>query len=102
MKTTIINGRTFEVHTKDALVLLGMAQETSKNISLYHAYDRYSYAKERIYDDWKEWAQGVDGLQNFDVCSHSSNFFSLSGIIDGEPLTVIKITPSHNYLYIPR
>lgn len=100
-RTIIINGIPFEVirsrHTRDRINKFIQAPRKT----LYDAYDKPSKAKIEIYEDWRSWYCNSDDVYGLSVISYSTQTFTLGAIYcDDEIDGYIKITKSHNYLYI--
>lgn len=60
--------------------------------TIWDAYEKPSYNKERIYNDWKEW---LNEYKDFRIVSHNCNFFSIAVVTD---TYILYITKSHNYM----
>lgn len=104
MKTLTINGQTFEVINKRDKQLMkqrvGYIVEHFEGETIYTAYTNPSSTKVRIYESWREWSAGVEGLHCFEVSGHNSMTFSLHGIYQPswEETYIVEITPAHNRL----
>lgn len=70
---------------------------------LYDCYNKPSYAKQNIYECWKNWYYDNFDYENrvgiITVHSYNSNIFTLTmGIIYNGKQYHLYITPSHNYI----
>ena len=65
--------------------------------TLNQVYDRYSNEKERAYNDAWQMYCNDDGAESFSICSHCSNFFTISWIKKG---AVIFLTHRTEYVVI--
>lgn len=94
-------GETFEVHTSrmhPVAPITGCDRD-----EIFEAYGRPSQRKVNIWRYWCNWCEEMNknGYKcGIEICSHSSNFFSISGYIRTEDETWdIYITYAHNRLY---
>ena len=66
--------------------------------TLQDCYKKPSVKKQKIYNDWKKWAEEND-VMSFGVSGYNSYVFSLNGIIVYEMIKYyIYITPTRNTL----
>ena len=70
---------------------------------LYDCYNKPSYAKQNIYEWWKNWYYDnfdyENRIGNLTVHSYNCNMFTLTmGIIYNGKQYHLYITPSHNYI----
>ena len=69
---------------------------------LDEVYGRYSSAKEQVYDEWNEFYNEMNDVDNcsFIISSHTCCFFTLQMVIYDEEekqYWFLYITPAHNY-----
>lgn len=101
MKTIEIKGIIFELQKPIIL-------ENNENMSylgtrLEDCYNKPSYRKQAIYEDWENWYYQFDyedRLGAFTVYSYNTTMFTLTMAIryNGKEYH-LYITPSHNYIY---
>lgn len=92
----IINGRSFELDTKNAGVNPNMIIR-----GIHDVYGRPSDTKISIFESWARWFIGNDGTVT--VRSYNCMFFTLHGVVrDAETGNWYEcdITPSHNYCWL--
>lgn len=97
-KTIKLKGITFEVQKK---TIYGRQYYSGRN--LYDCYNKPSYAKQNIYNWWKNWYYNNFDYENrvgiLTVHSSNSMIFTLTmGIIYNDKQYHLYITPSHNYI----
>lgn len=98
-----INGEMFEIIRSK--YTQNMIENHWKNYSgrtLDNFYQKPSEIKKAIYADWREWSSDPQ-IWAFEVISGNWNNFSIGAIFrdeHGNEIGYIKITKSHNYLYL--
>ena len=98
MKTIEINGVTFEVHKSSMVSTVYLDRYAGRGIN--DCYERPSYSKKYIYNNWLEWATAT-GVQQFGISGYNGFQFTLQGIIEIDGVTyVLHITKSANKAYI--
>ena len=63
--------------------------------TLHQCYERPSYNKERIYDEWENFYYYLKNHESFGICSYNTHCFTVS-FVAGD--VVFYITPAHNYI----
>lgn len=69
--------------------------------SLDWVYDKWSRAKQNVFDYWEDTFLKMNDAWNFHICSHNSHIFTLGWYakINGK-IAFVYITPTHNYIVI--
>ena len=98
MKTIEINGVTFEVHKSKAVSTVFLDRYAGRTIN--DCYERPSYSKTYIYNNWLEWATNA-GVEQFGISGYNGFQFTLQGKIEIDGITyILHITKSANKAYI--
>ena len=98
MKTITINGVTFEqkksINSNEKLIYNGR--------NLYDCYNKPSYRKQAIYEDWEKWYYQFDyddRLGRITIYSYNTNMFTLIMAIKyNNKCYHLYITPAYNYI----
>lgn len=92
-ESIILNGRHFELNTREA----GVNPNTVLR-GIHDVYGRPSARKVAIFEDWARWFIDNDGTVT--VRSYNSSFFTLHGVVHdyvSDNWYECDITPAHNY-----
>ena len=60
--------------------------------TIWDAYNNPSYAKVKIYEEWREW---FSEAKDFRIVCHNDNFFSIAVVTDNY---IFYITKNNNYM----
>ena len=105
MKTMVINGETFEViHSGKTQGFINYHLRNYDERDLFDYYDKPSYIKQRIFNDWYDWYLDTYGVDKLEVVSASTFKFTIGALwLDPDTLEIIgyiRITDAHNRLYL--
>ena len=97
--TVEINGVTFEAKHGERIHHIPKLVGATR---LDEVYGRYSSAKESVYDEWNEFYNEMNGVDNcsFKISSHNYMMFTLAMVVydeDAKQYWYLYITPAHNY-----
>ena len=97
-KTITINGVDFQVIRSKTASTLYLSRYAGRTV--YDCYERPSYSKTYIYNNWLEWATNA-GVEDFGVRGYNGFQFTLQGkiVIDGNTY-VLYITKTSNKAYL--
>ena len=97
MKKIEINGVQFEVHKSKAVSTTFLEQYAGR--TLIDCYERPSYSKQYIYNNWLEWACRNE-VQQFGISGYNGFQFTLQGKIELDGKTyILHITKTANKAY---